>query len=77
MPPKAVVDLHALSEDDRIRMVGEHASAGNKVAFVVDNDEAADRYTQKIMQRYPVIITMRAKDAMGFVWLRAERTTPV
>lgn len=73
MPPKAIIDIHALSEDDRVRMVGETASRGQRVGFVVDNDAAADRYTEKIMQRYPsVIITWRA-NSNGCVWLKAER----
>lgn len=70
--PKGVVDLFLLTEDDRIRMVGEHAATGAKVAFVVDNDAIADRYVEKLMQRYPVIITQRT-NAMGCVWLRAEK----
>ena len=74
MPPKAFIDIATLPEDDRVRIVGEYAVAGQRVAFVVADDVIADRYTEKLMQRFPsIIITQRAKDEIGHVWLRAER----
>lgn len=56
--PGAVVDLHALDEDQRIAMIGHVVTAHQKrVAFIVDDVPGkADRYITKLLERFPGII---------------------
>ena len=52
-------DLADLPEDDRIEIIGRTAEAGKKVAFVVDDDEKADRYVRKLIERHAVRVLSR------------------
>src|SRR4051794_22600592 len=60
---KGYADLHNLSEDERIDFIGRSvmegpASSGDKPvmnAFVVDDHAKADRYVQKLKQKFPGI----------------------
>jgi hypothetical protein len=70
--PKAFVDLHSLSEDDRIEMIVATVDAGNVCGIFVDDAEAADRYVRKMGDRVKVIdriAGMMAK-APGVIFLR-------
>lgn len=52
------VDLHKLSEDDRVRVIGETVIGSGKTAAVpTDSDPGkAERYAQKLRERYLGII---------------------
>lgn len=57
---KGYADLAGLPEDDRIRIIGEYAMAGNQVAVPVDEEgsdgyEKADRYVSKLLTRFPLL----------------------
>ena len=50
------VDLHNLSEDARIEMIGHRAvDHKERVAFVVEDDEKADRYVAKLKAKFPSV----------------------
>lgn len=50
------VDLYTLTEDDRIKVIGETAMAGKIVGFVVeDASDKADRYLGKLTEKFPGI----------------------
>jgi hypothetical protein len=56
--PKVFLDVHRLTEDSRIEMIGDTAISGRVVAFVVDAEGTdgyakADRYIKKLKQRFP------------------------
>jgi hypothetical protein len=46
-------DAADLPEDVRIDLIGKHASSGKRVAFVVEDDEKADRYMRKLKEKFP------------------------
>lgn len=47
-------DLGSLPEDERIRIIGEHAAAGNLVAVPIDDEpEKIARYIRKVTTRFP------------------------
>ena len=77
--PTAFADLHHLSEDERIEMIGEtvmSSAAGEVVGFVTDADLGkSDRYVRKILQRFPAIqiIGKKAGPVPGTVVVRATR----
>lgn len=53
-------DLHDLDEDERISVIGKRAIAGERVAFMVDDDgEKADRYCRKLREKFPRIVLSR------------------
>lgn len=52
-------DLADYPEDTRIEAIGKAASAGNLVAFVVDDDEKADRYIKLLLERFKVRVADR------------------
>lgn len=56
---KGFADLADLPEDDRIRIIGERAEGGEIVAFIVDDDEKADRYVMKLLAHFKVNVTQR------------------
>lgn len=60
-------DLAALSESDRLDIIGKTAEAGNRVAFFVDDDEKADRYIQKLKARFKVTVADRGPGPDGCV----------
>jgi len=50
---KGYSDLADLPEDERIRIIGERAEAGNTVAVVLeDDDDKVARYIEKITTRF-------------------------
>lgn len=48
---KAFADLADLPEDDRIDIIAQAARDGAIVGFVVEDDQKADRYVQKLRER--------------------------
>ncbi len=56
---KAFADLADLPEDERIAIIGQVASGGALVGFVVDDDDKADRYIKKLSERFKVRIVDR------------------
>lgn len=71
---KAFADLADLSEDDRIRIIGETAERRHSVAFVVEDDEKADRYITKLAERFRVVVVSRsAGPVAGTVAVKIER----
>jgi hypothetical protein len=56
---KAYADLADLPEDDRIHIIGKTAEAGNLTGFVVEDDEKADRYIEKLKRWHRVNILDR------------------
>lgn len=51
---KAYADIASLPEDERIRIVGEAARAGNLVGVALEDDaEKIARYIEKITKRFP------------------------
>jgi hypothetical protein len=59
MKKPAYVDLHSLTEDQRIDMIGELVMKHNQSsAFVVEDKEKADRYMTKLKAKYPGIVEL-------------------
>jgi len=56
---KAFADLADLPEDKRIAIIGDVASGGLVVGFVVEDAEKADRYVKKLLERFKVRIVGR------------------
>lgn len=57
---KGYADLADLPEDDRIKIIGEYAMAGNQVGVPVDEEgpdgyAKADRYVKKLLARFPLL----------------------
>ncbi len=55
-PPKALVDLHQLPEDDRIVVIGEYCllHPSEKIAVPIDDEpDKPERYTRKLQAKYP------------------------
>jgi len=57
---KGFADLADLPEDERIRVIGEYAMAGNQVGVPVDEEgpdgyEKADRYVKKLLAQFPLL----------------------
>jgi len=57
---KGYADLADLPEDERVRIIGEYAMAGNQVGVPVDEEgpdgyEKADRYVKKLLARFPLL----------------------
>lgn len=53
---KGYSDLADLPEDERIRIIGEAAEAGNVVGVALENDEAKiRRYIEKVTKRFPTV----------------------
>lgn len=51
----AYADLGDLPEDAHIDMIGEAASRGALVGFIVDDDDKADRYISKLVERFKAV----------------------
>ncbi|MGH3427947.1 MAG: hypothetical protein ACRDQZ_10340 [Mycobacteriales bacterium] len=50
------VDIASMPEDRRIDLIGHRAVVHKEsVAFVVEDDEKADRYIAKLRDKYPTI----------------------
>ena len=61
---KGYADLADLSEDERIRVIGEYAMAGNQIGVPVDEEgpdgyEKADRYIEKLTSQFPLLEIVR------------------
>lgn len=53
---KGYSDLAKLPEDERIRIIGESATAGNRVAIVLEAEQAKiSRYVKKITEQFPAV----------------------
>lgn len=53
---KGYADLGDLPEDERIRIIGEHAAAGNLVAVPIEDEPAKiARYIRKVTTRFPTV----------------------
>lgn len=71
---------NGLSEDERIKMIGNKALLGQKVAVLLEDDTLekgkVDRYVRKLAERYPgVEITFRGPytKVPGITLIRVER----
>lgn len=54
-------DLADLSEDERVAVMGREAESGKTIAFVVENEEKADRYIRKLLLDFKVRVIDRGK----------------
>lgn len=70
MPRKAFVSLTALPEDDRIDAMGQIAAEGETVGFFVDDNAKADRYLEKLLNRYAVRLIGRSAGPGGTILCR-------
>lgn len=53
---RGYADLASLPEDERIRIIGEHAAAGNLVGVPIEDEPAkVARYIRKVTERYPTV----------------------
>ena len=52
-------DIADLPEDERVSIIGRYAESGIVIAFIVDDDEKADRYIRKLRQRHKVRVISR------------------
>lgn len=51
---KGFSDLHLMTEDDRIQIIGNAArEAENAIAFIVEDNAKADRYLAKLAEHFP------------------------
>lgn len=53
---KAFANLAELPEDARIEIIGRTAENNQRVAFIVEDQEKADRYMKKLTERFNVSI---------------------
>jgi len=59
MKKPVYVDLHTLTEDQRIDMIGHAAMDHNKaIAFVVEDKHKANRYVAKLKDKFPGIVEL-------------------
>jgi len=58
--PEAFVDLHALSEDERIQMIGHTVVAHGKTVGVMVDDlpGKVERYLKKLRERFPTVVVL-------------------
>lgn len=55
-------DLNSLTEEERVALIVEAATAGKKVGFVVEDDgQKGSRYISKILKISPQLSIRRAK----------------
>ncbi len=75
-PPKGFVDLHKLSEDQRITVIGEYCLShpGEIVAVPTDDDPGKpERYKRKIETKYPQLkVEIAGQLFKGVVVLRVS-----
>lgn len=59
-----IKDLYRLSEDERVRVIGETASEGKSVGVMFERDQPAkvERYIQKVIVRYPTVCVLERID---------------
>lgn len=72
----AFSDLADLPEDERIAIIGRTAEGGKRVAFVVEDDEKANRYIEKLTKRFHVSVVKRlsgpVKDTVSIIVTKRE-----
>ena len=67
---KGFADLADLPEDERIRLIAGTAAHGHVIAFIVEDDQKADRYIAKLA-KYPVrVIDRSAGPVKGTIAVR-------
>jgi hypothetical protein len=67
-------DLHRLTEDQRIMLIGTRAMTGQVVGFIVEDNEKADRYMRKLIDRFPLLHEKeRGPFAGGTVFVQCTR----
>ncbi len=55
-------DLFELHEDDRIKLIGETALAGNIIGVAIDDDRVKiKRYIKKLKKRFPTVRHLATK----------------
>lgn len=61
---KGYADLHDLTEDNRIKVIGEAARKGNTIGVVLEKDEPKkiERYIKKVIERFPGIVVLKRID---------------
>lgn len=52
-------DLADLPEDERVAIIGQQAAHGKRVAFIVEDEEKADRYIRKLLLDFEVRVEER------------------
>lgn len=54
-----IADMFSLSEDDRIKLIGETAMLRGQLSFIVDHDRQelgkANRYVNKLRKNFPLL----------------------
>lgn len=72
--PEALVDLHSLSEDERIGVIGHTVTEHGKTVAVCVDDNAAKvaRYIRKLRERFPgiVVLSQEKGPTRGVVTIR-------
>lgn len=59
MSKTPMVDLHNLSEDDRIDVIGKIVEQDKTVAIMVDDEPGKpQRYISKVIERYPNVMVL-------------------
>lgn len=67
-------DLFELPEDDRIRAIAETAEHNHSAAFIVEDNEKADRYIAKLTSRFKIVVVARGDGPVnGTVCVKVER----
>jgi hypothetical protein len=54
--PSLYADIADLPEDQRIVVIGNMAMTGKIVAFIVDDNEKANRYLRKLREKFPMVV---------------------
>ena len=76
MKTKIYQDLVHLPEDDRIAVLGQVAEQGQIAAFIVEDDDKADRYIQKLQERFKIQVLSRTPGRVGADQVVAVRIGP-
>lgn len=64
-------DLADLPEEERITVMGQEAEAGKTIAFIVENNEKADRYIRKLLMDFNVRVIGRGPGPIkGLVYVK-------
>lgn len=66
------VDLGDVGEDDRITTIGQAAERGQLAGFIVDDDEKANRYIAKLVQRFKVTVVDRMAGPANTILVRVR-----
>lgn len=79
--PQAILDLHRLPEDDRIKLIGNSLMQAHKRSdgqpvvsgVVVDTQEIADRYIKKLAELFPGIVVKEKSAGLHTVVIKLVR----